>query len=207
MPCVAQALDDAKNLRDQQRRQAHAGFIEQQQFRPAHQRARHRQHLLLAAGQHAGRQQALFLQDGKQAVDPLQVGRQFAFRAGCRRPGADCLRRVIGPNTCRPSGTWQMPGPHARVGGPAGDVCAIEVQVPPLTGCTPEMARSRVVFPAPLAPTRATSWPWPHLDVDAVQGLDAAIVAGQAARFRREHGVDGVVHFLSLMPPRPGRRQ
>jgi hypothetical protein len=37
-----------------QRRQAEGGLVQQQQARAQHQRARDRQHLLLAAGQRAG---------------------------------------------------------------------------------------------------------------------------------------------------------
>ncbi|MNT88899.1 hypothetical protein D3C72_2295260 [compost metagenome] len=46
---VAQFGHDAEDFRDQERRQAHARFVEQQQLRTAHQRARHGQHLLLSA--------------------------------------------------------------------------------------------------------------------------------------------------------------
>ena len=40
---------DAKDLGDDQRRQAERGFVEQQELGPQHQRAADRQHLLLAA--------------------------------------------------------------------------------------------------------------------------------------------------------------
>ena len=65
----------------------------------------------------------------------------------------------IGPNTWRPSGTWQMPE-RTRWSALARVMSAPPKRMlPPLTGCTPEMARSSVVLPAPLAPTSATSWP------------------------------------------------
>ena len=49
-PFLRQFAQDAKDLFDDQRRQPQAGFIQQQQLWPAHQRARNRQHLLLTAG-------------------------------------------------------------------------------------------------------------------------------------------------------------
>ncbi len=45
--------DHRKDLLDDQRRQAERGLIEQEQLGPAHQRARDREHLLLAARQRA----------------------------------------------------------------------------------------------------------------------------------------------------------
>ena len=41
--------------------------------------------------------------------------------------------------------------------------------VPALAGCTPEIVRSSVVLPAPLAPTSATSSPSATREADAVQ--------------------------------------
>ena len=46
--------DDAEDLLDHERREAERGLVHQQEARPRHQRARDREHLLLAAGQRAG---------------------------------------------------------------------------------------------------------------------------------------------------------
>ena len=53
-------------------------LVEQQQLRPAHQRAADGQHLLLAAGQRAGQLRAALLQARKQVVDALEVGLDLA---------------------------------------------------------------------------------------------------------------------------------
>jgi hypothetical protein len=61
-----------------------------------------------------------------------------------------------GPNTWRPSGLWQMPRRMRR------SARSLEMSSPsktmrPLMGCTPDRLRRKVVLPAPLAPTRASS--------------------------------------------------
>ena len=50
---------------------------------------------------------------------------------------------------------------------------------PPEGGASPMTALSRLVLPAPLAPTRATVSPWRHRQVDAEQGLGRAVVHGE----------------------------
>src|SRR5688572_13662660 len=51
---AVQLDDDAEDLFHHQRREAERGLVHEQQLRPAHQRARHRQHLLLTAGKGSG---------------------------------------------------------------------------------------------------------------------------------------------------------
>jgi hypothetical protein len=62
-PSAFSPVTTSKICCDDDRREAHRRFVEQQAGRSAHQRARHGQHLLLAARQAAGGQVALFLQD------------------------------------------------------------------------------------------------------------------------------------------------
>ena len=55
MPRVAQLDEGIEDRLHEDGRQAERGLVEQQQPRPADQRARDRHHLLLAAAQQAGR--------------------------------------------------------------------------------------------------------------------------------------------------------
>ena len=71
-PRLAQADHRVENLVDQHRREPHRRLVEQQEPRVAHQRAAHRQHLLLPAREIAGRQRAPLLQRREQIVDALQ---------------------------------------------------------------------------------------------------------------------------------------
>src|SRR6266566_872281 len=66
-------LDDLEAPFDQDRRQAHRRLVHQQQLRACHQRATHRNHLLLAPGQSAGELAASFVQEREERVDPLEV--------------------------------------------------------------------------------------------------------------------------------------
>jgi hypothetical protein len=62
-------------------------------------------------------------------------------------------------NSRRLSGTWAIPVSTILCGGSEGmDVPSIVIS-PPVTGRSPEITRSSVVLPAPLAPITATASP------------------------------------------------
>jgi hypothetical protein len=67
------SFDDLEVLLHQRGGQAHRRLVHQQQPRPRHQRATHRDHLLLAAGQRAGQLAAPFEQAREQRVHPVEV--------------------------------------------------------------------------------------------------------------------------------------
>src|SRR3954447_20737192 len=71
-PRVARGADAApelEDLRHDDRREAHRGLVEEDELRPAHQRAGDGAHLLLAARHRAGELVAALLQAREQAVD------------------------------------------------------------------------------------------------------------------------------------------
>ena len=55
MPCLVYGLDQFEHAVDEQRREAHGRLVHHDDARARHQGARHRDHLLLAAGKRAGR--------------------------------------------------------------------------------------------------------------------------------------------------------
>ena len=65
--------DDVEDLLDDQRREAERRLVEQQQPRPAHQRARDRQHLLLAARQRAAALRRAFLEAREHREDAFEI--------------------------------------------------------------------------------------------------------------------------------------
>ena len=82
-PRLVNPRDRLKNLFDQDRRQPHGGFIQQQHFGLRHERPADGQHLLLAARQGPRDLSAPFLQPGEQGEDALQVSvDSVAFGAG-----------------------------------------------------------------------------------------------------------------------------
>ncbi len=77
---VLQVADGGDGLRDQQRREAHGRLIHQQQAGRRHQRARDRQHLLLAARHGARKLPAPLLQNRKRLVSESEVLADLAAR-------------------------------------------------------------------------------------------------------------------------------
>ena len=75
---LVDGAQDAENLLHHQRRQAEGRLVQQQQLRPQHQRARDREHLLLAAGQRARLLAQALLQAREIAEDALKILRHAA---------------------------------------------------------------------------------------------------------------------------------
>src|SRR5712671_958004 len=71
---AVQFFDDAEDFLDDDRSQAERRLIHQQKPRTRHQRARHRQHLLLSAGQSSCKLLAALIQTRKARIHPLDVG-------------------------------------------------------------------------------------------------------------------------------------
>ena len=158
--------DHLADLADDARREAQRGLVEEQQLRAGHQAAADRQHLLLAAGEQAGR----------------------AARAGRRGPGTARRRALCAAPCARPVPAAQAAGPEvllhrepgedapslrhldqadARRSGPGPGrrgrsppkVTRPRSTRPRCSRRVPEMVRSRVVLPAPLLPRTATTLP------------------------------------------------
>src|SRR5438132_1691258 len=64
---------DGKNLLRDQRRETERGLVEQQETRPSHERARDREHLLLAARERASALVAPFGEPRKEREDAIEV--------------------------------------------------------------------------------------------------------------------------------------
>ena len=74
MPCVVELLDDLEDRLDDDRRKTHRRLVEHQQRRLAHQRAAHREHLLLAAGERAALLGDALLEAREELEDVVEVG-------------------------------------------------------------------------------------------------------------------------------------
>src|SRR5262249_31624058 len=72
-PALADTQDLLELLLDQDRREAHRGFVHAQEARAGHQRPRHRQHLLLAARERAAALPLPLAEPGKKLRNPLEV--------------------------------------------------------------------------------------------------------------------------------------
>ncbi len=65
--------DDVADLLHEQRGEAEAGLVEEQEPRARHERSADGKHLLLAAGEVPGREPRPVLEVGKEAVHPVEV--------------------------------------------------------------------------------------------------------------------------------------
>src|ERR1700751_2626726 len=84
-----------------------------------------------------------------------------AFAFGTNAPISRFSCTVISGKTCRPSGTWAMPSSGMRYGGSVLISVPAKVTFPGDSFTCPEIARSVVLLPAPLAPSRPTASPSP----------------------------------------------
>src|ERR1700751_3700389 len=82
-----------------------------------------------------------------------------AFAFGTNAPISRFSCTVISGKTCRPSGTWAMPSSGMRYGGSVLRSVPAKVTLPVDSFTRPEIARSVVLLPAPLAPSRPTASP------------------------------------------------
>ncbi len=168
------------DVADDDRRQAEADLVAEQQPRVGHQRPADRHHLLLAAGQCrgagcGGARSSI----GKQLVDALQRPRPGGRRAiGADQRGSP--RRVSDGNSRRPSGTIAMPratisaAGSAPIGwpskhdlvGPAGKQAGDRPQQRDLAGAVGADDRDRLALL--------------EREVDAEQRLEVAVEGGRA---------------------------
>ena len=172
-------------LRDQ-RREAERGLVEQQQPRPAHQRARDRQHLLLAAGQRAAALAQALLQARQQRRDtrsrscakcarspttaPICRFSSTVMRGKMRRPSGDCAMRSRAISWV---GSWVMSLPVE------GDRAVARARV------AADRHHQRRLAGAVGADQR-DDLAVVHVEVDAAQRRDVAVVGLDAAHGQEE---------------------
>ena len=161
-------------VRHQQRRQPDRGLVDQQQPRRRHQRARDREHLLLAARQRAGELAPALLQHREGLVAEREVLRDRAARRRRNAPSSRFSSTVSFGNSRRPSGTSATP----RL-----TISSVRELRQIVRLCRRARARSRrasaapcpsthfisVLLPLPLVPSSATVSPGLDVERHAVQ--------------------------------------
>jgi hypothetical protein len=96
---------------------------------------------------------------GKSEKTHESVSARRARAAGVTAPSSRFSRTLMVGKSWRPSGTWTMPRATARAGEGRTSGSPCHSMRPRRSGSRPEIARSVVVFPAPLLPMRATASP------------------------------------------------
>ena len=178
MPCALMLRIGGEHVLHDQRREAERRLVEQQQARPRHQRARDRDHLLLAARQLAGgAARASRLQHREQRERGVERRLRAAPSPPAGRlPSSRFSSTVMPVNRRRPSGHHRDAGFAEAMRRQARDVASFEDD--------PAGARARrmpasvlisVVLPAPFGPTTHSSSPAPQLERDAPQRRRRAV--------------------------------
>ena len=158
-----------------------------------HQRAAQRQHLPLAAGQRAGELVAPLRETRKAPIDVVErrasPPRVRTGVAGTRR-ARDCPRRSC-PRTARaarePAPVLARRAARPTAGRPAHrDTGSCRAK-----DCSPMIAPSDVVLPAPFGPITVTMRPSSTVERQLVHGLDLAVEHREVAHFeqRRRHEI------------------
>ena len=89
--------------------------------------------------------------------------------------------------TRRPSGTCEMPS-RTIASGPRPAIDLPSNRISPAAGlASPEIARSVVDLPAPLAPSKRDHLPLVDAERDPAQGFDFAVADNQIADFEQRH--------------------
>jgi hypothetical protein len=158
---AVEVFDDVEHLFHDLRRQAHGGLVEQHHAGVAHQRAADGAHLLLAArgvGRLAG---APRLEAREVVVDLLQVGRDLALVGAGVAAGQQVFfdgqvgEAVAAFHHLHHAALDQLGGREVLDRSPRSSMPPL-VTSPRSPLSRLEMARSVVVLPAPLPPSRAT---------------------------------------------------
>ena len=149
-----------KIWRDDQRRQAQRRLVEQEQARAAHQRARDREHLLLAAGERAAALVDALLEARKQREYAFEIGSKMRG-AGNRGAHLQVLQHCHPHEDAAAFRRLRDFQPRDLVRGKPRDVAAGEGDVPFAARGLPKIVIISVDLPAPLAPISATISPSP----------------------------------------------
>ena len=171
-PCLLIGLDQLQHPVDVERRQAHGRLVHADAARAAHQRARHGDHLLLAARERAGALVEALAQRAGTAPSCARSPQRSPPRSlRVKAPISRFSRTVIAPNRRRASGT--EPSPRRMICGVGRPVigCAVEASRRRSAACSrPRMTFMVVDLPLALPPSRQTIWPRPTVEATGRSG-------------------------------------
>ena len=195
---LVQLADDPEDLAHDHRREPERRLVEHQQARSRHQRAREREHLLLAARQRPRRLVARARDPREPLRHPVDVGLEARDRAACTRRARRFSVTVSSVNVPRPSGTWAIPARATASGPPRSGLPANGSS--PERRTVPEIARSVVVLPAPLAPRTATICALGDLERHPAERLNRPVAGLDAVERRAADAVTlvGTPRYASI---------
>ena len=174
-PHVADFVHHVEDLLNNQRRQTQRGLVQQQQTGLAHHGPAHGKHLLLAAGQSARHLSLAVQQLGKQLKHRLQATLDLAVRAavgahtqvvqhGQPREHLPPLRREDDALFYHDLGVF------------VGDVLPVKGDPPLVAALQPHDGAHGRALSRAVGSDQGHDLPFVHLQVDAAQGIDAAVI-------------------------------
>jgi hypothetical protein len=179
-----QPLHHVEDLGNDDRRKAHRGFIEQKAGRPPHQRAGHRQHLLLAAGQAPGRKVALFLEDREHLEGVFHVLIHPVVGVEIGAEAEVFLDREVGEDLST-LGRLRQPASDAAPGGDARKIVAPEGDRPARSRVDTRQAAQKRGLARAVRADHGDDLARVHRKVDAVQHFDPPVAGAQT--FNQQH--------------------
>src|SRR6185437_13189127 len=194
---AVEPLDGLEDLLDQQRRQAHRRFVQQDHARARHKRAADGQHLLFAARKRRGLLLAAFLQPREGLEDTFEILCDLAARAPQISAQLQVLAHAHVLEHFAPFGHLHQAAPHDFIRRLAPDRLAVEED---LSGAGLDQMRDGVergALARAVAAQQGHDGAPGHLQRHVVQGLDGAIRGADAAQLK--HG------FMHGQPPCPDR--
>src|SRR6266576_1278305 len=182
--------DDREDRLDEDRRQTERGLVQQQHLRSRHQRAAHRKHLLLAAGEGARDLVPALLQPRKKREHALHIGRYAGFvvaRVGTH----DQVVENAHPREQSPA-LGRLPDPELDDSrGPcAGDVLAVERDLPRVRMHQARDGAQRGGLAGAVGPDEGDDLALLDLDRHPAQGLDAPVEGVDAFQLEQGHQAD-----------------
>ena len=170
------------------RRQAKRRLVEQDQPRPAHQRAADRQHLLLAAGERAAALISAVAQPRKQREHALEVGIEVG---GVGHGGADL--QILHHRHARKNAAAFRRLRDAELGDlvrrQAGDVAAGEADTAFAGARVAEHRHHQRRFAGAVGADQRDDLAFVDVDIDAFEGDDAAVIGFDAAQREQRFAV------------------
>ena len=191
--------DDLEDLLDDERGEPERRLVEQQQFWPAHQRARDGEHLLLAARQRAAALVRGALLGAGRSRRHARARRRSRHARRTRAPSRRFSATVMREKMRRPSGDCAMPSRAIWCVGSSVMSCPSNRMRPWRARGLPKIVIISVDLPAPLAPMSVTISPFGTAMIDVVQRVDVAVAGGDALECEQRLGHGAVI----ARPPLP----
>src|SRR3954447_26587725 len=167
--------DDLEDPLDEDRRETHRWLVEEEQLRPGHERAAHRDHLLLAAGERPRALRAPLEQPREELVDALEVLLDAGAVGALERAHLEVLEHAHAREEAPSLRRLRDSQLDDLVRGVADDRAALEADVAGAGMVQPVDRPERRRLAGAVRAEQRHDLAGPHLERDPLQRLDRAV--------------------------------